>query len=56
MQTISELTQAMEKGQVTSKELVEMYIDRINAYDKQLELNSIISINPDAGSSGRRVR
>ena len=46
--TISELTQAMEKGQVTSKELVEMYIDRINAYDKQLELNSIISINPDA--------
>lgn len=46
--TISELTQAMEKGQVTSKELVEMYIDRINAYDKQLELNSIISINSDA--------
>ena len=33
--TISELTQAMEKVQVTSKELVEMYIDRINAYDKQ---------------------
>ncbi len=46
--TISELTQAMEKVQVTSKELVEMYIDRINAYDKQLELNSIISINSDA--------
>lgn len=46
--SISDLTKAMEKGEVTAKELVQMYIDRINAYDKSLDLNSIIMINPKA--------
>lgn len=46
--SISELSEAMEKGEVTSKELVQMYLDRIEAYDKSLNLNSIISLNPDA--------
>ena len=46
--SISELTAAMEKGELTAVQLVQMYIDRINAYDKSLQLNSIISINPDA--------
>lgn len=46
--TIGELEEAMEKGEVTAKELVQMYIDRINAYDQSLNLNSIIMINPDA--------
>lgn len=46
--TIEELQTAMEEGRVTAKELVQMYIDRINAYDKSLNLNSIIMINPNA--------
>lgn len=46
--TITELETAMDKGEVTAKELVQMYIDRINAYDKSLDLNSIIMINPEA--------
>lgn len=53
--TISELTEAMEEGRVTSKELVEMYIERINTYDKELDLNSIISINPDAVSQAEEL-
>lgn len=46
--SISELSTAMEKGELTAVQLVQMYLDRINAYDKSLNLNSIISINPDA--------
>lgn len=46
--SIAELTEAMENGTLTSEELVQMYIDRINAYDDSLNLNSIISINPNA--------
>lgn len=53
--TISELTEAMEQGRVTSKELVEMYIDRINTYDEALDLNSIISINSDAVSQAEAL-
>lgn len=45
---ITELTSAMEKGELTAVQLVQMYIDRINSYDKSLNLNSIISINPNA--------
>ena len=43
--SISELEMAMEKGELTAEQLVQMYIDRINAYDKSLDLNSIITIN-----------
>lgn len=37
-----------EKGELTAEQLVQMYIDRINAYDKSLDLNSIITINSKA--------
>mgnify|MGYP002544504398 CR=1 FL=1 len=46
--SISELETAMEKGELTAEQLVQMYIDRINAYDKSLDLNSIITINSKA--------
>ena len=46
--TAASLTEEMEKGNVTSEQLVQMYIDRIQAYDKKKKLNSIISINPNA--------
>ncbi|TXK76738.1 amidase [Paenibacillus sp. N3.4] len=40
---------AIAAGKLTSVELVQMYLDRIAAYDKQgPSINSIISINPDA--------
>ena len=46
--TAAGLSDEMEKGNVTSEQLVQMYIDRIQAYDKKKKLNSIISINPNA--------
>ncbi len=53
--TIPELQQALEEGRVTSEELVQMYLDRIEAYDDDLDLNSIISINPDALETARQL-
>ncbi len=44
--TIGSLQAAMQKGEVTSRDLVVRYVARINAGDKQT--NSMIEINPDA--------
>lgn len=52
---ILELSKAMENGSLTAEKLVKMYIDRINAYDKSLSLNSIISINPNALSEAKEL-
>ncbi len=46
--TIADLTAEMEAGHVTSAELTQMYLDRIAAYDDELNLNSITNINPNA--------
>lgn len=46
---ISQIQSALERGEVTSERLVQQYLDRIAAYDKQGPmLNSIVRINPDA--------
>ncbi|MFC5648550.1 amidase family protein [Paenibacillus solisilvae] len=45
--TINEIQAAMETGKITSKQLVQMYLDRIQAYDHQgPKLNAILTINP----------
>ncbi|MFC4249443.1 amidase [Natribaculum luteum] len=47
--TVLEIHDAMEAGEVTSRELVEQYLERIEAYDRDgPELNAIITVNPDA--------
>lgn len=46
--TIADLTTEMEAGHITSAELTQMYLDRIAAYDDELNLNSITNINPNA--------
>ena len=53
--TVASLSDEMEKGNVTSEQLVQMYIDRIQAYDKKKKLNSIISINPKALEEARAL-
>ena len=53
--TIEELEEAMESGRLTCEELVQMYIDRIEAYDKSVGLNSIIMVNPDALEEAKKV-
>ena len=53
--TVPELEAEMEAGNVTSERLTQMYIDRIEAYDAKLGLNSVISINPAALDDARAL-
>ncbi len=47
--TIAEIHAAMEAGDLTARQLVEMYLERIEAYDKRgPALNAIIRLNPRA--------
>jgi len=47
--TIASVHAAMEAGKLTCRQLVEMYIERIESFDKQgPALNSVIMINPKA--------
>ncbi|HKD27030.1 MAG TPA: amidase family protein [Xanthobacteraceae bacterium] len=47
--TIDDIHMAFRSGRLTARQLVQGYLDRITAYDKQgPNINSIITINPDA--------
>ncbi|WP_449599459.1 amidase family protein [Paenibacillus sp. Marseille-Q9583] len=47
--TIPEIQAALEAGELTSKQLVLMYYERIADHDKNgLTINSVLEINPDA--------
>jgi len=47
--TIEEVHELMNQGDLTARELVEFYLKRIEAYDKQgPKINSVIRINPRA--------
>lgn len=53
--TAAGLSEEMEQGNVTSEQLVQMYLDRIKAYDNKKKLHSIISINPSALDDARAM-
>ena len=54
--TIAEIRTAMEAGRLTAERLVQMYLDRIEAYDKQgASINSLITINPRALARAREL-
>lgn len=47
--SISEIQNALGQGEINSVQLVQQYLDRIQAYDKRgPKLNSIVRINPEA--------
>jgi hypothetical protein len=47
--TIDDIHMAFRSGRLTARQLVQGYLDRINAYDKQgPNINSIITVNPNA--------
>ena len=49
--TVSELQSAMASGRYTSRQLVERYLQRIDAIDRRgPSLRSVIEVNPDAGA------
>jgi len=54
--TIRELQEAFENNTLTIEKVVQLYLDRIDAIDKNgPSLNSVIEINPDAISDARRL-
>ena len=54
--TIAEINTAFDTGILTSEKLVQLYLNRINAYDKSgPKLNSIITLNPRALERAREL-
>ena len=54
--TIADIHQAMEEGRITAEELVQSYLDRIEAYDRQGPyLNSIITVSEHALERAREL-
>ncbi|MDP3517035.1 MAG: amidase family protein [Pseudohongiella sp.] len=51
--SIPEMQQAMESGQMTSRELVEQYLIRIALYEERV--NAVIAINPNALADADRL-
>lgn len=47
--TIAEVHEAMKDGDITSRELVDRYLDRIDSYDRNgPAINSVVTVNDDA--------
>ena len=46
--TIEDIHEAYRSGTLTCRELVEVYLERIERYDKSTRLNAIVVVNPDA--------
>jgi len=53
--SISEIHNAMRAGTVTCRQLVDLYLKRIEAYDQSTQLNAIIIINPDAKKRAKEL-
>jgi Asp-tRNA(Asn)/Glu-tRNA(Gln) amidotransferase A subunit family amidase len=54
--SIEDLQRAMQAGEVTSRQLVDVYLTRIDAYDKQgPALNAIAVLNPTARDAARAL-
>ena len=54
--SVADLQAAMENGQYTAEKLVQLYLDRIEAIDRNgPKLNSVIELNPDALEIARRL-
>src|SRR3970282_1316491 len=54
--TIEDIHAAYKSGQLTTHQLVQLYLDRIEAYDKKgPALNSSITVNPDALKEADRL-
>ena len=55
--TIAQIHDALKAGRLTCRGLVEQYLRRIDAYDKNgPAINAIVMTNPEALEAGRRPR
>jgi hypothetical protein len=54
--SIEDIHTAFRSGRLTARQLVQGYLDRINAYDKQgPNINSVIALNPNALAEADRL-
>src|SRR5437016_587974 len=54
--TIGSIRDAMEEGEISCRQLVQLYIDRINAYDRRgPSLTSVQTVNPAALAEAERL-
>ena len=54
--TIEEVNTAIDAGELNSVELVELFLDRIDAYDKQgPAINAVLTLNPEALEQARAL-
>src|SRR5882672_7558744 len=54
--SIDDIHMAFRSGRLTARQLVQGYLDRIAAYDKQgPTINSVITLNPDALAEADRL-
>ena len=54
--TVAEMIEDMESGRVTSEQLVEVYLDRIDSLDRSgPNLRSVLSLNPRAVDEAREL-
>ena len=54
--TVADIQEAMEAGALTSEKLVQLYLNRIDAYDKRgPKINAIITLNPRALNEARAL-
>lgn len=54
--TITEINQAFDAGTLTSEELTQLYLNRIEAYDlNEPGINSLITVNPNALATAREL-
>jgi len=53
--SISEIHDAMRAGVITSRQLVNIYLERIKVYDQSTRLNAIVIINPNAKKRAKEL-
>ncbi len=53
--SIAELQRKMASGRLSSRELVDIYKDRIRRIDRGLDIGSVLTLNPDAEQIARRL-
>jgi amidase len=53
--SISDIHQAVENGELTFRELTQIYLDRIERYDQRSQLNALIVVNPNALAAAEQL-
>ena len=54
--TVADIQAAMDAGALNSEQLVQLYLNRIEAYDKQgPKINAVITLNPKALEEARAL-